>query len=1305
MNPTRTLLSRLVDWRLWWPRTLPATARMACQTGAVSLLGLGVLPDLAVVGLPELTRIHGLSGVTVAAAECTAAPSSRLELASAGRFQANETGKTDGTGKATGPADDASRLAAAKQAYEAGQDAEALAIWLQLQRTSPNFAITQDVDYWLVMSGLRAGEFALVWDASQRWIAAQPEAVRRADRPAEGATGSLNWASRREMLGQVALARIEAAYQQALGAADLAAQVQWLTRAETTAQEVQSWQLEPRFAEVVSYHRNLIALQQELRRRDADQPARLQALQQQLRAAAAAASSTELRDKQNYYAAVSAELLGDLTSATAIWTQLANETQVDTEIRHASLFALAEASINRWLATAAPTPDSALTAEERRNHLLAARDLYLRLQQEAPSYRAHKVAFNLGTCYRWLEDHAAAVAQFERIAWPATTADANANLNAIADTDTAGNADAEAWALAWSAQFNLARSLFSLQQWEAAVRVLDQVLPRLALADASSGGRAVLLRMQLAEKLGQWPQLLALAQDGAAWLQQVPQQQAEVDYLTALSRFQSTDSEQRSAGATALQALASAPQHPFADLARLQLLPWQLEAGQVETSGQWRQDLSSSMTAEYRERLEQAAATATELLESRDMQIDTFPTNPALWQPEQIQVAARRQQVRQWQANAWFKLGRDAEAERAYADLLRDFPQDESVAEWTIKRAVAIARADDPTAALPLLAESTVAGWSVADQADAWWVVGQLHQQLQDELAAARAWEAAWERYAPGTDKPMALQAAVAAYQRAEQYQEMLRLIDRAAPAATGPEAVALLLQRGVAQYFLRDHAAAEASFQQVETRASQLAPSSPAEQQQRDEWVADARVNRGLALQQLGRTEDAKTVWESFLRATPNHAHNETVVQWLRGLDPNWTAPSLAGTDPAGSSDAITSDAARDRAAVRETSGSENLSLAELRVRAEEAFAAKRWAESSQAWERLATQSPRPADHDRILYLWAWALREQQQGAAAVAAWEQLLSEHISSSWVGRSQFHLGEAAYQANDYARAKERFQSARTAAAEASLQRSALYMEAWSELKQGQPSQARRLFQTLLEAAGTTDREQPLVLEAQALLAQCDFQAGDMAAAVTAYEAASSAVDKLRSLKPELAFQSCLNAGRAAIETSQPGTAILWLNRGQALIDSGSLPAEVDERTRAEVPFLLGVALRLNNQADAAQQALSQVSGRADTVGLRALFELAQIARAQGDETAARRHYQAIANGAYGDQLPPAAVELKAQALLEVGLSFVRAANQQTDAAVRAEHLRQAKTWLTRAQLQSDSVTVSQQAERQLAQLGT
>jgi len=1195
-------------------------------------------------------------------------------------------GPSDETGK-----EDAGKMAAAKQAYDAGRDEEALAIWLQLQRNSPNFAITQDVDYWVVLSGLRAGQFELVWEASQRWLAAQPVAVRRAARPTEGAAGSLNWSSRREMLGQVGLAQVQAAYERALSGVDLAEQVQWLTRAETTAQEVQGWQLEPRFAEVLSYHRNLTALQQELRRRDADQPTRLQALQQSLRAAAAAASSAELRDKQNYYAAVSAELLGDLTTAAAIWTQLADEPQVDAEIRHASLFALAEASVNRWLTTAAATPDSAVTADVRRSQLLAARDLYLRLQREAPIYRAASVAFNLGTCYRLLEDHTSAVAQFERIAWPE------------AQAGTAAPNDAEAGALAWSAQFNLARSLFSLQQWESAVRVLDEVLPRLTWAEASSGGRAVLLRMQLAEKLGQWSQLLALAQDGAAWLQQVPQQQAEVDYLTAVARFQSADTALRSAGAAALQAVASSPQHPFADLARLQLLPWQLEAAQVgteqlETSGQWRRDLEATITGEYRERLEQAAASATALLDSRDWQIDTFPTNPALWQAEQVQVAARRQQLRQWQANAWFKLARDAEADRAFAALLQDFPQDPAVPEWTIKRAIAIARGDNPAAALPLLAESTLATWSTADQADAWWVVGQLQQLQQDDLAAARACENAWERYAPGPDKPLALQAALAAYQQAKQYEDMLRLIERAEPDATGPEAVALVLQRGVAQYFLQDHAAAEAAFQMVETRAGQLQPSTLAEQQQRDEWVADARVNRGLALQQLGRIGDAKTVWESFLRQTPDHAHHDTVVQWLRGIDPSWTAANLAGASGLDSS-------GTDHAAVRETSGSLSASPAELRAQAEQAFEAQRWSDSSQALERLVAQTPRPTDHDRILYLWAWALREQQQGAAAIAAWEQLLSEHISSPWVGRSQFHLGEAAYQAKEYVRAKERFQLARTAATEASLQRSALYMEAWSELQQGNFDPARRLFQTLIDAAAPNDKELPLVLEAQALLAQCDFQAGDMAAAVTAYEAASSAVDKLRTLKPELAFQSCLNAGRAAIETNQPGTAILWLNRGQALIDSGNLPAEVDERTRAEVPFLLGVALRLNNQAAAAQQALSQVSGRADAVGLRALYELAQVARAQGDETTARRHYQSIANGAYGDQLPPTAVELKAQALLEVGLSFVRTANQQTDAAIRAEHLRQAKTWLTRAQLQSDSATVSQQAERQLAQLGT
>jgi hypothetical protein len=98
-------------------------------------------------------------------------------------------------------------------------------------------------------------------------------------------------------------------------------------------------------------------------------------------------------------------------------------------------------------------------------------------------------------------------------------------------------------------------------------------------------------------------------------------------------------------------------------------------------------------------------------------------------------------------------------------------------------------------------------------------------------------------------------------------------------------------------------------------------------------------------------------------------------------------------------------------------------------------------------------------------------------------------------------------------------------------------------------------------------------------------------------------------------------------------------------------------------------------------------------------------MAEVAKSQGDESNVRRSFQAAANGAFGPNLSPRDIDLKARALLEVGLSFLRTAQQQTDTAVAAEHLRQAKTWLARAQIQTDSATVSQEAQQQLQRLGT
>jgi len=312
-------------------------------------------------------------------------------------------------------------------------------------------------------------------------------------------------------------------------------------------------------------------------------------------------------------------------------------------------------------------------------------------------------------------------------------------------------------------------------------------------------------------------------------------------------------------------------------------------------------------------------------------------------------------------------------------------------------------------------------------------------------------------------------------------------------------------------------------------------------------------------------------------------------------------------------------------------------------------------------------------------------------------------LSLHLNSPWVARCQFHLGEADYRDGNYVRAAERFQLAKTAATEAPLRRSALYMEAWSDLQRKEYGLAQQKFQSIVDQATSEERELPLVLEAVALVGQCEFQAGKMTEALQSFQTAVSTIEKLQTQKPEMYFQVCFNAGRAAIEVDRAQEALPWLAKCVTSIDSGLLPATIDEMLQAEAKFLLGVARRMTNDLDGATIVLTSLSSRADTVGLRSLMQLALIARARGDERAVQRNYTAVANGAYGEQLSAQAIEWKAQSQLEMGLSLLRSANLQTDAAVRAEHVRQAKTWLTRAQLQNDSTTVSQQATEQLNQL--
>lgn len=1167
--------------------------------------------------------------------------------------------------------DESTDLASARQLMQTGKDAQALFVLQQLRKDNSKFAENNDVDFLIAVCAERSGHFQIAWEAAKTWRAAQP-ASTFAEQPQASEPPSL-WSGRREMAAQVFMAQIKSAYQLALFAGEPTSQQQWLSQAETTCSELRLLKPSADYLEPLDYHANIIALQQELRRAsDASAPKvdqgsadRFEQLRAQFRAAADRATGLEWKHNNLYYEAVTAEMAGDEVLAIKLWGELQKDGQAPDEIRRKCLSAMAEANLSRWFGANQNPPTSESEKAERRQWLLDARDRFLQLQSEHPQIDSARVAFNLGSCFRLLDDHSQAIQQFEKIQWPAQP-----------------EVDLATAYLSWQAQLNRARSLYALREFESAGKVLEFALPRLDYATDSGAGMAILLRMRIAEQAADWPMILALREQGESWLNGIPNDHAEIDFLTAVAQFQSADQAVKAEGAKSLAAIAGQANHPWTDMAKFRLLPYQVE-GSVTRHSSSRISFDSP-SPDLKDKLQAALKTSDELLSSPMLNAANFPVNPALLSDEQREVLARRKQVRQWQADAFFRAGDSVQAVAKFGELLKDFPSDAAVPDWTMKRAVGVAHVNSPALALEQLTEALLQTWTVDAQANGWFLRGEFLGLKKDEVAAVQAYEKSLTLAEDSETKEMAMDAALRTLNGQTNAAEIVRLIKEHEKEFAGTAALKLILQRGVANYDLKEFARAEADFSHVLTTASATTPIDDAERARVANLIADAQVNLGLAVFGQGKPNDAKAIWQSFMAKHAEHQHRAQVTEWLKSIDPKWQ-PTVPQPE------------------VSETSGTTIASLDERYELAHEAFEQKQWTKAAEGFAEIADSAKTDPRHDDILYFLGWSLREQNKISEAKLVWEELLALHLNSSWAGRTQFHLGEADYHAADFARAAERFQLAKTAATDPSLRRSSVYMEAWSDLNLQEFDSAKQKFQSIIDDAKSDESELPLVLEAHALVGQCSFKAGKMSEAFAAYQYASAAIDKLKTVKLDMYFQACLSAGRAAIEVEKAPDALPWLNKCMTTIEAGNLPESIDEKLQSEAKFLLGVARRLTKDFEGATRILSTLASRPDTIGMSSLMELALVARSRGDERTAQRHYTAVANGAYGDELSKQAIEWKAQSQLEMGLSLLRSANLQTDQTVRLEYLRQAKTWLTRAQLQNDSTTISEQAAKQLEQI--
>jgi tetratricopeptide (TPR) repeat protein len=128
---------------------------------------------------------------------------------------------------------------------------------------------------------------------------------------------------------------------------------------------------------------------------------------------------------------------------------------------------------------------------------------------------------------------------------------------------------------------------------------------------------------------------------------------------------------------------------------------------------------------------------------------------------------------------------------------------------------------------------------------------------------------------------------------------------------------------------------------------------------------------------------------------------------------------------------------------------------------------AARAAREAIDAYRRLLREQPDDANRDSVLYQLARALEQTGDGAAALAALDQLIAAHAGSVHYAEAQFRRGETFFSARRYADAERAYAAVLAAGRSSDFAQQAQYKLAWSLFKQSRDDESTAAFLVLLD----------------------------------------------------------------------------------------------------------------------------------------------------------------------------------------------------------------------------------------------
>ncbi len=279
-----------------------------------------------------------------------------------------------------------------------------------------------------------------------------------------------------------------------------------------------------------------------------------------------------------------------------------------------------------------------------------------------------------------------------------------------------------------------------------------------------------------------------------------------------------------------------------------------------------------------------------------------------------------------------------------------------------------------------------------------------------------------------------------------------------------------------------------------------------------------------------------------------------------------------------------------------------------------------KQFAAAADTFAGVLRDEPAYPDADKVLYQWAWALKLQGRDDEAAQRFGKLAAEYRQSPLASEAQYHVGERAYAAKDYAAAAVAYYAVVVKEDGRPLGEKAVHKLAWCYYHQENYADAQKTFAYQRQRYRTG----PLARDAAFMEAECLFKLSRFAEALKAYEALPALENR------EFQALALLHAGQAAGQLKQWETAVGHLASGAARF--------ADSPWAPEILYELGWAQQnLGRLADALasyQRAIAATDkvGRAGSeIAARAQFMIGEVQFQNKDHAEAVKSFFKVAYG--------------------------------------------------------------------------